>query len=135
MLNGVTCQAKTEVTDTLRTSGTQKSQRKFWECSFSCEPESCIHPDHHHQQVVHFFSCTRRCIWHKKKKKNTERHRQSPAYDLGVFQTHLLHFSKRHCYKWGWGRMFSDEPKAKNKNLFNIHLGLANIFGKWLDSK
>ena len=84
MLNGVTCQAKTEVTDTLRTSGTQKSQREFWECSFSCEPERYIHPDHHHQQVVHFFSCTRHCIWHKKKKKKIQKGTDSPQLVIWV---------------------------------------------------
>lgn len=29
--------------------------------------------------------------------------------------------------------MFLEEPK--NKNLFNIHLQLTNLFCKWLDSK
>lgn len=65
--------------------------------------------------------------------KTAERHRQSPAYDLGVFQAHRLHFSKRHCYKWAQWRMFSDEPK--NKNLFHEPRRLAGFFCKGLDSQ
>lgn len=47
----------------------QKSQRVLG--MFIFPAQSCMHNDHYHQQVVH-FSCTRRCIWHKKKKKIQE---------------------------------------------------------------
>lgn len=53
----------------------QKSQREFWERSFSSEPKSWIHPDHHRQQAAHFPPAPGAALGTK----NRERDRQSPA--------------------------------------------------------
>jgi len=70
--------------------------------------------------------------------KNAKRHRQSPAHELGGYQVHLLQvknaFFQEALLPMGEGKGVP-RPTKKNKNLFNVHLGLANFFCKWLDSK